>query len=77
MSEAENTSNFIEEKKSEINEKDEQKYNFIKHKSIIYYYNEFYQEFKVNNYSNNFIIMGLPKNIKGFTFRFFKTSSEL
>ncbi len=36
------------------------------------YYNEFCSKFNVLNYSKLFIIMNLPKSIKGFTFRFLK-----
>ena len=47
-------------------------YNFIDDKPIISYYNKFCKELKKFDNKSNFIIMGLPKTIKGFTFRFLK-----
>ena len=46
--------------------------NFINDRPIISYYNQFCKEIENFNYKNLFIIMGLPKTIKGFTFRFLK-----
>ena len=46
--------------------------NLINGKPIISYYNRFCKELENYDYSNIFIIMGLPKTIKGFTFRFLK-----
>ena len=58
---------------NEINEiKEEPDHNFINGKPIISYYNKFCKELDNFDYSNIFIIMGLPKTIKGFTFRFLK-----
>ena len=48
------------------------KQNLINDKTIMEYYNEFCSKFNVLNYSKLFIIMNLPKSIKGFTFRFLK-----
>ena len=81
ISNSEKTGNIAEEKNSKINahknndnidKKCEPKNNLINEKSITYYYNKFLKTFDKTNYSNIFIIMGLPKNIKGFTFRFLK-----
>ena len=46
--------------------------NLINNKTIMDYYNEFCSQLNVLNYSKLFIIMNLPKSIKGFTFRFLK-----
>ena len=46
--------------------------NLINNKTIMDYYNEFCKQLNVLNYSKLFIIMNLPKSIKGFTFRFLK-----
>ena len=51
---------------------EESEFNFINDKPIISYYNKFCKELDNFDYSNIFIIMGLPKTIKGFTFRFLK-----
>ena len=50
----------------------ETEHNFINGRPIISYYNKFCKQLDDFDYSNNFIIMGLPKTIKGFTFRFLK-----
>ena len=59
-------------KESENKNQKDQNINFINNKPIIYYYNKFCKELEKYNYTNTFIIMGLPNNIKGFTFRFLK-----
>ena len=51
---------------------EESEFNFINDKPIISYYNKFCKQLDNFDYSNIFIIMGLPKTIKGFTFRFLK-----
>ena len=51
---------------------EESEFNFINDKPIISYYNKICKELDNFDYSNIFIIMGLPKTIKGFTFRFLK-----
>ena len=49
-----------------------QSFNLINNKPIISYYVRFCEEFEKFHHSNIFIIMRLPKEIKGFTFRFLK-----
>ena len=56
----------------DINIKSKLANNLINQKPIIYYYKKFCAELEKFDYSNIFIIMGLPKEIKGFTFRFLK-----
>ena len=63
-----NANNYI----NEDNKIQNPEFNFINDKPIISYYNKFCQELKKFVYKSNFIIMGLPKTIKGFTFRFLK-----
>ena len=46
--------------------------NFINNNQIISFYNKFCNKLKNSNCSNLFIIMKLPKEIKGFIFRFLK-----
>ncbi len=55
--------------KSKINEKTNKFLNKI---PKIIYYNKFCKELKNFDYSNAFIVMRLPKTIKGFAFRFLK-----
>ena len=73
-----NKSSNIELKINESNREEqnnsikEEVNNLINGKPIISYYNRFCKELENYDYSNIFIIMGLPKTIKGFTFRFLK-----
>ena len=46
--------------------------NLINGKSINYYYESFCKSMQNLLYSNRFIVMALPEEIKGFTFRFLK-----
>ena len=46
--------------------------NLINGKSIIYYYQNFCNSMQKLFYSNRFIVMAIPEEIKGFTFRFLK-----
>ena len=73
-----NKSSNIELKINESNREEqnnsikEEVNNLINEKPIISYYNRFCKELENYDYSNIFIIMGLPKTIKDFTFRFLK-----
>jgi len=57
---------------NENKEKKEKNINLINNKSLIDYYNNFCNELEKFNFSETFIVMSLPKTIKGFTFRFLK-----
>ena len=59
------------EKDNSINEEKNNK-NLINNKNIKYYYNSFCNVFKSSEHKNRFIVMNLPQDIKGFTFRFLK-----
>ena len=64
-----------DEKKTKIENEKEIKINesnLINKNKIIYYYDEFCKLLKALDFSKIFIIMRLPRVIKGFTFRFLK-----
>ena len=61
---------YLEE--SDFPQDNEKKHNLINGKSIKEYYDEFCNSIAKLNYFNRFIIMALPEEIKGFTFRFLK-----
>ena len=65
------------EEKKEMNKEDDKKNqksekNLICGETLYYYYKEYCKNIQDFDYSNLFIVMGLPEAIKGFTFRFLK-----
>ena len=65
------------EEKKEMKKEDDKKNqksekNLICGETLYYYYKEYCKNIQNFDYSNLFIVMGLPETIKGFTFRFLK-----